>query len=628
MAAQELDQSPASKRLKLDLTPRSHAGTSTTITTSQPVELEKTVSKSLTRPISPPLSRRKRSATPTLLKSRAENTGIPTARAAKLQSLQPTPQSRNFLPSPIQLTRIKDLAPTQNVDTVDLNDILGDPMIKECWNFNFLFDLDFVMKHFDPDVREIVKVKIVHGFWRREDERRLGLQETAERYPNIELISAYMPDPFGTHHSKMLILFRHDDLAQIIIHTANMISRDWCNMTQAVWSSPLLPLQPSETGDYPGRQDEKEAHPIGSGARFRIDILRYLRAYGKRLGDLLNEILKYDFSFIHAAFIGSTPSRQKPSAARPDIQTAWGWTGLGELLSSIPVPPLEDRKSPPHVIIQVSSIATLGQTPTWLQNFQSILSRTASLLPDNSTSPNTASPSKPKPSNFFTKRNPKPFLKSKSLDPKFSIIFPTASEIRTSLDGYGSGFSIHTKLQSAAQQKQLQYLHPLLCHWETTGRSPEQEKRSAERGSAAPHIKTYIRFSDSEQRRIDWALVTSANLSKQAWGEMENKNGEVWIQSWECGVVVWPDLFKVSDEEVVEMVPVFRRDLPGEGELNGGEIGEEVEEGRGRELRKTFIGLRMPYDLPLEQYEKDEVPWCASLNNEEPDWKGAIWKGY
>jgi hypothetical protein len=22
---------------------------------------------------------------------------------------------------------------------------LGDPLIKECWNFNFLFDLDFVM---------------------------------------------------------------------------------------------------------------------------------------------------------------------------------------------------------------------------------------------------------------------------------------------------------------------------------------------------------------------------------------------------------------------------------------------------------------------------------------------------
>lgn len=28
----------------------------------------------------------------------------------------------------------------------------------------------------DPDVRELVEVRIVHGFWRREDERRVRLQ--------------------------------------------------------------------------------------------------------------------------------------------------------------------------------------------------------------------------------------------------------------------------------------------------------------------------------------------------------------------------------------------------------------------------------------------------------------------
>jgi len=50
-----------------------------------------------------------------------------------------------FVSSPIQLTRIDDLMPSQNVDTIGLKDILGDPLIKECWNFNFLFDLDFVM---------------------------------------------------------------------------------------------------------------------------------------------------------------------------------------------------------------------------------------------------------------------------------------------------------------------------------------------------------------------------------------------------------------------------------------------------------------------------------------------------
>ena len=49
------------------------------------------------------------------------------------------------LPSPIQLTRIRDLPADHNVDTVGLKDILGDPMIKECWQFNYLFDLNFLV---------------------------------------------------------------------------------------------------------------------------------------------------------------------------------------------------------------------------------------------------------------------------------------------------------------------------------------------------------------------------------------------------------------------------------------------------------------------------------------------------
>jgi tyrosyl-DNA phosphodiesterase-1 len=50
-----------------------------------------------------------------------------------------------FVASPVHLTRIQGLAAHQNVDAVGLGDLLGDPLIRECWNFNFLFDLDFVM---------------------------------------------------------------------------------------------------------------------------------------------------------------------------------------------------------------------------------------------------------------------------------------------------------------------------------------------------------------------------------------------------------------------------------------------------------------------------------------------------
>ncbi len=54
-------------------------------------------------------------------------------------------RAERFIPSPIQLNRISDLPASSNVDTVSLRDLLGDPLISECWIFNYLFDVDFVM---------------------------------------------------------------------------------------------------------------------------------------------------------------------------------------------------------------------------------------------------------------------------------------------------------------------------------------------------------------------------------------------------------------------------------------------------------------------------------------------------
>ena len=50
-----------------------------------------------------------------------------------------------FLPSPFRLSKVEGLADDCNVDAISLRDILGDAMIKECWLFNYLFDVDFVM---------------------------------------------------------------------------------------------------------------------------------------------------------------------------------------------------------------------------------------------------------------------------------------------------------------------------------------------------------------------------------------------------------------------------------------------------------------------------------------------------
>lgn len=414
----------------------------------------------------------------------------------------------------------------------------------------------------------------------------------------------------------MIILFRHDDTAQINIVTGNFIVRDW-SMCQAVWRSPILPLQTPSFSD----PDSPGPFPIGSGHRFKTDILRYLDPYGqRRTGTLTTELQKFDFSSIRAALVASVPGKQNLRNTNLDEETLWGWPALRHALRSV------EPKTPrvkAHIVMQCSSVASIGKK--WMDQFQNVL-----------ISHKTQAPLPP------------------SLKPRLSLVFPTADEIRRSVDGYACGGSIHMKTQTPAQQKQLEFLRPMLCHWAGDGRAnaaigerngKQVKVGQALRRRAAPHIKTYIRFSDEDMTTIDWALMTSANLSKQAWGEETNGKGEVRICSYEIGVLVWPALF--DDTDKAEMVPVFGKDTPDgddddmvdekeedemddDAETTDGEGGKDVvptREKQGKQ-RRIRVGLRMPYDLPLLPYADEEMPWCASTPHLEPDWMGRTWPGF
>lgn len=461
------------------------------------------------------------------------------------------------------------------------------------------------------------------------------VQDAAQRYPNIKTIKAYMPEMYGTHHTKAIVLFRHDDLAQVVILTANFIERDF-RMSQAIWRTPLLPLEKSE----PSSTDPMP--PLGSGRRFKHDLLAYFRGYSRNgtatLSDLIVQLKNYDFSAVRGALVGSLPGLQMPGQFEPDEQDRigrWGLPALKHILRSIPTRSTSSSSDPthqPHIIAQVSSIASVGEK--WLLS---------TLIPTLST----------------TKGPPNPHAK-----PKISIVFPTATTIRDSIDGYGSGSSIHIKTTTSAQAKQLSILKPMLCHWSQPPRPPtssqphtspphhhQQPTHQAGRGRAAPHIKTYIRFSSASQTTIDWALMTSANLSTQAWGSTPNpsSSGAVKISSYELGVLIWPALWDENDPvptttttprppRTARMVPVFGTDTPPPSSITTTknsnhaagytEPAHEHEHEHERADTDIKVGWRMPYDLPLIPYSAAENPWCASEPCEEPDWTGRVWPGY
>ena len=171
---------------------------------------------------------------------------------------------------------------------------------------------------------------------------------------------------YGTHHSKMIILTRHDDQAQsvnssqgsllitlnelyrVIILTANMLPRDW-KMAQAVWRSPLLPLMGSSNGEEE-HGDGQDLPPLGSGERFKVDLLAYLDTYGKsKLGALVDQLKACDFGPIRAALVASTPGKQNIRQINSRRDTLWGWPGLRNVLRQIPASSAKQA----HVVIQV-----------------------------------------------------------------------------------------------------------------------------------------------------------------------------------------------------------------------------------------------------------------------------------
>ena len=378
-------------------------------------------------------------------------------------------------------------------------------------------------------------------------------------------------------------------------------------MSQAIWRSPLLPLLALATEQPSLPTASSSRAPLGSGARLKSDLLAYLRGYN-RLGNLVDKLSFYDFRVVRGALVASLPHKQ--TIARSErAGNLWGLPGLARVLRSIPNhhdSTLEKemafskihtssfaqkvsfaQSSKPQIVIQISSVASIGEK--WLREY------------------------------FFPQLASLPSNSATVTSPQFSIVFPTADEIRRSIEGYGSGGSIHMRTQSTAQQKQLDSIRPMLCHWagdERPSSNPDISLREAGRRRAAPHIKTYIRFSDASMTKIDWAMMTSANLSNQAWGST-TKNGQVRVCSYEIGIVVWSGLW--DDNEMgtkAEMVPVFKKNTP--DDLIG--IGDEAVGIR--------VGWRMPYDLPLLPYSENQQPWCASEPCAEPDWMGRIWPGF
>ncbi|XP_071413789.1 tyrosyl-DNA phosphodiesterase 1 isoform X2 [Pithys albifrons albifrons] len=382
------------------------------------------------------------------------------------------------------LTKVSGIEQSYNSRALHIKDILS-PLfgtLISSAQFNYCIDVGWLVRQYPQEFRK-KPLLIVHGEKR---ESKAELLAQARPYENISFCQAKLDIAFGTHHTKMMLLLYEEGL-RVVIHTSNLIAEDWHQKTQGIWLSPLYPKLPKGTTDCAGE----------STTNFKSDLISYLMAYNSpALKEWIDLIQEHDLSETRVYLLGSTPGRYQGSD-----KEKWGHLRLRKLLRdhALPIPAQESWP----LVGQFSSIGSMGADGSkWLcSEFQESL--------------------------VAAGRSVTTFHKS---DVPLHLVYPTVNNVRQSLEGYPAGGSLPYSLQTA--QKQL-WLHSYFHKWsaEVSGRT-----------HAMPHIKTYMRLS-SDFQKIAWFLVTSANLSKAAWGALEKNGSQLMIRSYELGVLFLPSAF-------------------------------------------------------------------------------------
>ncbi|KAF7487988.1 Tyrosyl-DNA phosphodiesterase 1 [Sarcoptes scabiei] len=333
-----------------------------------------------------------------------------------------------------------------------------------------------------------------------------------------------------------MIILHYKIGLRIIILTANLIENDWAFKTQGVWISPILKFN-NQAND--------------SITNFKSDIIQYLSFYrNPKINYWIEKLKKCDCSKINVYLIGSVPGRHKG-----DDRSLYGHLKLRKILKTSPYGPKKETVDW-NVVAQFSSIGSLGPKPDkWL---------TSQFLCSLST----------------VNSDEISFLK-----PNLQCIYPSVENVRLSLEGYYAGTSLMYQKSTANRQS---YLNDYFFQWKA--------KRS-NRNEASPHIKSYCRYSN-DLKSISWFCLTSANLSKSAWGELQVKGSQLFIRSYELGVLFLPELivkksaFTISNDDDKSTFP-------------------------------------LPFDLPLTPYGPNDTPWTMDINYlDREDSHGRVWDIY
>jgi tyrosyl-DNA phosphodiesterase-1 len=342
-------------------------------------------------------------------------------------------------------------------------------------------------------------------------------------------------EDYGVHHSKFFLVGFSDGTLRVVIHTANLIGGDNIRKVNAAYIQ-----------DFPRKQSIDEP-----ASDFENDLVDYLESYRYSAKNLwgshdrcmqtLPEVIRnYDFSSALAVLIPSIPGRRYLNK-----ESAFAVGQLKLRRAVLKYTKRADESSILPIVCQFSSLGALSDR--FLRDFL-----------------NSADSNRPRKSVSVPAGT--------SLAGRLKIVWPTADEIITSVEGVVGGTALPGRTRNVSRA----IVKNLYHKWRSA------TPTAWDMGRNCPHIKSFFQY-DLEGTGMQWFAISSHNISTYAWGDLQKNNTQIKIGNWELGVFISP---RTLDCEGYRLVPLGQQP-PGPNEL----------------------GVPLPYQLHPEPYGPDDEPW-------------------
>eukprot|EP00871_Galdieria_phlegrea_P001157 jgi/Galph1/2041/GphlegSOOS_G706.1 len=263
---------------------------------------------------------------------------------------------------------------------------------------NFMFDLPWLFERI-PTLLTAERVLIVHG-----DD-----QPASVGIPTVALHKPRLPFPYGTHHTKLIILF-YSHGVRFVLTTANMIASDWECKTQGIFLKDFSTI---------GGDNWKHSY-------FLETLDDYLSSLGKPLEYFRQLLQKYDFSSAGVVLVPSVPGYHRGKKLH-----SYGHMALRQCISKYVkttcevIPLTHSSHSSRGLLIQCSSIGSVSEKWFHEEFLCSLLS-----------------------------------FQSKDVPYFWHLMWPNVDQVRTSIQGYYSGYALLW-----SQRNRKDFLESHLCPW-------------------------------------------------------------------------------------------------------------------------------------------------------------------